>query len=171
MAVPLAQGAAFHLWVPIQSPSDQPAERPDIVVAPEVVGRKILIVDDIGTNRMVAASYLGLLDCHAIEAASGTEALTILAARPDIDVVLLDMNMLQMNGIETLHSIRKMSPDCEGPPVIAMTADASDRDRRVYLDTGMDGYVSKPIDLAALNAEIARIVLLKYGPRPKFSLP
>ena len=99
----------------------------------------------------------------AFEAASGTEALGILAARPDIDLVLLDINMPLMDGLETLQSIRTMSPDHDGPPVIAMTADASDRDRRIYLDAGMDGYVAKPIDLAALNAEIARIVLLKYG--------
>ncbi len=163
IAVPRTTGAAFHLWVRCEATSDVAVIRPEIVIPPEIRGRTILIVDDIGTNRMVAASYLGLLQCHAIEASSGSEALAILEARPDIDLVLLDINMPQMDGLETLQSIRKFSSDSEGPPVIAMTADASDRERRIYLEAGMDGYVAKPIDLEALNAEITRLILLNYG--------
>jgi CheY-like chemotaxis protein len=165
--IPLATGAAFQLWVPVEAPSDTAPAQPEMIIAPAIRGRTVLIVDDIGTNRMVAASYLGLLHCHALEAASGNEALGILAARSDIDLVLLDINMPQMDGLETLRSIRSLSPGSGGPPVIAMTADASDRDRRVYLDAGMDGYVSKPIDLAALNAEITRLVLRSDGPTAK----
>lgn len=162
-ALPSTSGAAFDLWVPVDATSDLPMLRPEVTILPQVKGRTVLIVDDIGTNRIVAASYLGQMHCRAIEASSGTEALGILAGRSDIDIVLMDINMPQMDGLETLRSIRALTPGRDGPPVIAMTADASDRDKRIYLDAGMDGYVAKPIDLAALNAEIARVVLLKYG--------
>ncbi len=162
-AVPSTSGAVFDLWVPVDATSDLPMLRPEVTILPQVKGRTVLIVDDIGTNRIVAASYLAQMNCRAIEASSGTEALEILAGRSDIDIVLMDINMPQMDGLETLRSIRALSPGPDGPPVIAMTADASDRDRRIYLDAGMDGYVAKPIDLAALNAEIARIILLKHG--------
>lgn len=167
IAIPLATGAAFDLWIPVEVFAERLARRPDIVVAPEVRGRTILIVDDIGTNRMVAASYLGLLSCRSVEAASGEQALGILAARSDIDLILLDINMPQMDGLETLRTIRTLSPDHDSPPIIAMTADASPRDRLVYLDAGMDGYVSKPINLEALNAEITRLVLRRYGAKTK----
>ena len=78
--------------------------------------------------------------------ASGTET-----------ALLLDINMPRMDGIETLNRIRALPGNRAKVPIIAMTADASDRDRERYLEAGMDGYVAKPIDIDALEREMVRL--------------
>ena len=157
VAVQVPKGATFRMWCPFEVTPGLMPLGPESLAGADVSGRTVLIVDDIPTNRMVAATYLGILRATPIEAASGTEAVAILQSNPDIDLILLDINMPQMDGIETLRSIRALQWNGKVPPIIAMTADASERDRLIYLKAGMDGYVSKPIDINRLNAEILRV--------------
>jgi two-component system, sensor histidine kinase len=123
-------------------------------------GMRVLVVDDIGTNRLVASAYLENLGCAAIEVSSGADAIESIGKDPNINLVLLDISMPGMDGLETLSRIRALPGRAADIPVIAMTADASDRDRDRYLDAGMDGYVAKPIALEALEREIARVTSL-----------
>ncbi len=156
-ATPSRAGAIFRLWLPLDL-TVEVAPSPGLpTVAPHLPGRRVLVVDDVATNRLVAVTYLNLLNCSALEAVSGAEALEILGAGQRIDLILLDINMPQMDGLTTLRSIRNL-PQKRALPIVAMTADASDRERRLYLEAGMDGYVSKPIDLERLAAEIARLL-------------
>lgn len=121
----------------------------------DLSGPRVLIVDDIATNRLVAATYLGLLHCKVVEAASGTAALAMLHG---VDLVLLDMNMPGLSGLETLARIRALDGPAARLPVVAMTADAQDHDRQTYLAAGLNGYVTKPMHLDALRAELARVL-------------
>lgn len=155
--LPAQIGAQFRLSVMIQSAS-LPLGAPICPVIPP--GLRILVVDDIATNRLVAATYLRGMALHVEEVASGAAALqAIRAQRPDL--VLLDLHMPGLSGIETLAAIRTLP----GPhlPVVAMTADASVAHRAQYLSAGLDGYLTKPLTMEALRAGLAKH-LTKPGP-------
>ncbi|CAN7218488.1 response regulator [Phenylobacterium sp. LjRoot219] len=113
-------------------------------------GLKVLIVDDEPVNRLVLARMVELLGAQWLEAASGDEALDLLRAQA-VDVVLMDIQMPRMSGIQTVEQLRA----CPGPnrqaPVVAVTGDTT-RDRRDYLQLGFDDYANKPISLAAVQA-------------------
>lgn len=135
--VPSIAGAAFRLVVdaPVCSP-------PPLAEALDLKGKRILVVDDVATNRMVAAGLLRTLGAEVLGAASGAEALKLLD-ESTVDLVLLDMAMPGLNGFETFRRLR------EGPgkriPVIAMTAGAMPDQRRDIEKAGMDGFLAKPI--------------------------
>ncbi|WP_050528547.1 response regulator [Pseudorhodobacter aquimaris] len=120
-------------------------------------GLTVLVVDDVTTNRLVAATYLRMLGAKMLEAASGAEALEILE-RSNPDLVLLDMNMPDMSGLETLAKIRTLPGDIASLPVIAMTADAMAEHRAYYLASGLDGYLAKPITPTRIEAEVAAVL-------------
>lgn len=114
----------------------------------------VLVVDDIPTNRMVAATYLGLWRAHVTQASGGAEAIAMITAQPP-DLVLLDMNMPGLDGPQTLALIRALPARVARLPVVAMTADATDAHRAQYLDAGFDGYVAKPLTPQTLMIAIA----------------
>jgi len=120
-------------------------------------GRKVLVVDDISTNRFVIAQLLRTLGAEAVEAESGQAALGLLSERA-FDVVLLDMNMPVMDGEATFRAIRTSAGTWSDIPVIALTADFLSDQRDRLMELGLDGYVPKPIDRRVLWAEIEAAV-------------
>jgi CheY-like chemotaxis protein len=120
-------------------------------------GLRVLLVDDNRINRQVGRILLRPFGVTVIEAENGREALDLLAMRT-IDLVLLDVHMPVMDGIETLKHIRASAEPWSTIPIIALTADAMSGDRENLLARGMDGYLSKPIDKADLIAEINAIM-------------
>ena len=101
-------------------------------------------MDDLATNRLVAVTYLRLLDARPKVAESGAQALLQIAATPP-DIVLLDLLMDDIDVMETFRRIRALPGAAGKVPVIAMTADATEDRRKACLAAGFDGYVSKPI--------------------------
>ncbi|MDI3337120.1 response regulator [Defluviimonas aestuarii] len=127
---------------------------PPATGAETVYGRlRVLVVDDVATNRLVVCQMLRSLRIEAIEADSGREALEWLRAEA-FDLVLLDMNMPDMDGEATLREIRDAGQDWAGIPVIALTADAVTYQRDHYMALGLNGYLTKPVDKRLLWAEI-----------------
>lgn len=124
------------------------AERSD-----EMQGLSILVVDDCDVNRLVAQGLLEPLGvtCHLAD--SGMAALQMLAELP-VDLVLMDMQMPEMDGEATLRAIRASGEAWSGVPVVALTANAMQGEREACLAMGMQGYVTKPVRLSALQAEI-----------------
>lgn len=114
---------------------------------------KVLVVDDIATNRFVVVQLLKTLRIEAAEADSGAGALDRLAAG-NFDLVLLDMNMPGMDGEATFRAIRAMPAPQGAIPVIAVTADATAEQRDRHLALGLNGHVPKPVDTRLLWAEI-----------------
>ena len=87
---------------------------------------------------------------------NGAEAVEAISTRP-YDVVLMDVQMPEMDGIEATAAIRELPGELSKVPIIALTANAMKGDRERYLGAGMDDYVSKPIDRGELMAAIARV--------------
>ena len=120
-------------------------------------GKRLLLVDDHPLNRRVGRLFLEPEGFHITEAVNGLEALEKLAAE-HFDLVLLDIHMPILDGIETLRRLRKSPEPWHDVPVIALTADAMSGDRERYLAQGMDGYISKPIDKVDLLMEIQKLL-------------
>ncbi|MFN4056951.1 MAG: ATP-binding protein [Roseinatronobacter sp.] len=126
-------------------------------------GLILLIVDDSAANRRVAAAMLAPLGVRCIPADGGAQALALLAEHR-CNGVLLDMQMPDMDGPETVRAIRASGAPWANIPVIALTANAMPGERERCLEMGMQGYATKPIRMALLRNEIAKV--LNRGPDP-----
>jgi CheY-like chemotaxis protein len=115
----------------------------------------VLLTDDNAVNRQVVRMFIQPQGAIITEACNGLEALQALAREP-FDLVLLDVHMPIMDGIEAIRRIRASKDDWRNLPVIALTADAMSGDRERLLGLGMSGYVSKPIDQGELLSTISR---------------
>ena len=106
---------------------------------------KILVVDDSITNRKVCRALLERECCEIDEAANGAEALAaVSAAAPDL--ILMDVQMPVMDGVEALRHLLADPATC-GIPVVALTAYAMKGDRERLLQAGFTEYLSKPLDI------------------------
>lgn len=117
---------------------------------------RVLIVDDHDANRLLIRRMLERLGGHAEEACDGVEALQKVGYH-DFDLVLMDVSMPVMNGIDATEEIRRLPPPRGQVPILALTANALPEDRERCLSVGMDGYLSKPVRLAALRTELQRV--------------
>ncbi len=116
---------------------------------------KILLVEDNQVNQLVATAMLstqGYLIDVAENRLEGVKAVV----NGDYDIVLMDIQMPEMNGVEATHEIRALEGHKSAVPIIAVTAHAMHGDRETYLAAGMNDYVSKPIDPKLLLDAIAR---------------
>ncbi|WP_284752709.1 PAS domain S-box protein [Arthrobacter sp. efr-133-R2A-120] len=111
---------------------------------------RILVVEDNEVNQLVACEMVAKLGYQAEVAADGAEAVSAIAAR-SYAAVLMDCHMPVMDGFEATKRIRARENRSARLPIIAMTAGAQDEDRERCLSAGMDDYLSKPVDLAALE--------------------
>ena len=154
--LPSDDGAHFRLSIALEATT-----APDLVAfeqpLADLTGRRVLVVDDIATNRLVAMTYLRIMGAVPVEAESGQSALTLIAADPP-DVVLLDLLMPEMDGVTTLQRIRALPGLAGRLPVIAMTADATEERRRHFMAAGLDGYVIKPLSPEVLGAAIRAVL-------------
>ena len=118
--------------------------------APELQGLKILLVEDNELNREIACALLGELGAVIDIAENGSIGVDkIKAAEPgQYDLVLMDIQMPVMDGYEATRTIRALSDSPYAEiPIIAMTANAFDEDRKAAFASGMDGHIPKPIDI------------------------
>jgi PAS domain S-box-containing protein len=120
-------------------------------------GRRILVAEDNITNQEVALGVLRKLGMRAEVAANGVEAIKALESVA-YDLVLMDMHMPEMDGIEATRRIRdpRSSVLNRSIPIVAMTANAMQRDRERCLAAGMNGFVAKPVSPADLRAVLER---------------
>ncbi len=105
--------------------------------------RSILLVDDHDINRKILKVLLGKTAFDYQVVASGQEALDALTKRK-FDVVLMDIQMPEMDGLETTKRIRASGAEYSTIPVVAMTANAIKGDRERFMSVGMNDYLSKP---------------------------
>ena len=115
---------------------------------------RILVVEDNQVNQLLATVLLSKAGHRIDIAANGLEALEAVSSGP-YDVILMDVQMPEMDGIEATKRIRGMAGKVRDIPIIAMTANAMKGDRERLLAAGMNDYVSKPIDKGQLFLAIA----------------
>ncbi len=119
----------------------------------------VLAVDDIEMNLRIMRDVLRELgEVEVLEAHNGKEALSRLAQRPDVDIVLLDLEMPVMNGFETLHYL-KVHERFRGIPVIVVTSDRSEV--RKTLEMGANDFMAKPFDPEELKLRVMNHVRSK----------
>lgn len=159
----LQQGTQMHVTLPLmvpnqEDPSSRKCDADNVCHPPKMTGR-ILVVEDDNTNRLTAIRFLQRLGFDASGATDGLHALAMLGQSP-FDAVLMDIQMPEMDGLEATQRIRQ-SPGAEFDPripIIALTAHAMAGDRDRFLQAGMDDYLTKPLEIAALRSVLARVL-------------
>jgi CheY-like chemotaxis protein len=119
---------------------------------------RILLAEDNPVNQKITQKMLRHLGYRADVAANGIEAVQAMELR-SYDIVLMDIQMPEMDGLEATRIIRRRWP--AGPKIIAITAYALDYSREMCLEAGMDDYISKPIQTNDLADTISRYRPLK----------
>ncbi len=152
------EGEGSTFWLEIAAAAAEPrAKASEDEAAPMLQGLRALLVEDNPTNRLVASKMLGALGVDVAMAEHG--GLGVEAAEQGgFDLVLMDVQMPVMDGLEATRRIRALGGSVGAVPIIGLTANAMAHQREAYMAAGMDGLVAKPISPAALIAEIARVV-------------
>ena len=169
----LGKGSIFHFQAPIEvdrraqlAPEIDAASERDLFDGEQTALRVLLVEDDL-VNQKVALTLLERWGHRVSVASNGLVALDLLAQN-HYDVVLMDMMMPEMDGLEAVRRIRASEEDTH-IPVIAMTANAQESDRERCLAAGMDDYISKPIKAPVLQQmlrEVADHALHRLSSRP-----
>ncbi len=152
LAVLSEPGAAPAPFVGANAPVEDERADDERASAYPAKGLRVLLAEDNPVNALLARALLTRAGCVVDRAATGEEALTALEQAP-YDVVLMDMRMPGMDGLTAARALRRRG---DRTPIIALTANAFEDDRRACLDSGMDDFLTKPLDPKALNAALAR---------------
>jgi CheY-like chemotaxis protein len=134
--------------------TDLPAEKQQMlhrlhVSDDDLVGKRVLIVDDDVRNIFALSSLLERRGMKVLTASTGTEAIEMLTRVPDVSIVLMDIMMPDMDGYQTTRAIRQ-NPALRRIPIIALTAKAMKGDREKCLEAGASDYLAKPVDTGQL---------------------
>ena len=127
----------------------------------DFTGKRLLLVDDMMINREIAHTVLEMNGFAVEEADDGKKAVEMVAASEPgyFDAVLMDIQMPRMNGYEASKHIRALeNPGLSSIPIIAMTANAFEEDRRNAFEAGMNGHMAKPIDVKELMDTLKEIL-------------
>ncbi|MBN1888959.1 MAG: response regulator [Thermoflexales bacterium] len=163
------QGSVFYFTLPAASETGgSPPTAHTRELQPAAAGaeteasrpQRVLLVEDSQLAREMGLRLLGQLGYQVDVAGNGLEALEALRQR-SYDLILMDVHMPDMDGLEATRTIRRQWPPEQQPPIFAMTADAAPEDWQACLEAGMDGYVGKPMQIAELQA-----ALKHWGKRP-----
>ncbi|MCW2853626.1 MAG: sensor hybrid histidine kinase, partial [Nocardioides sp.] len=139
----------------IGTPEATPPLGPPAPAVASPHGRRVLVVEDNEVNQMVAAGLLQAMGYSVEVAGDGVKALEVLE-RQEFDAVLMDVQMPTMDGYTATRTLRGREGGERRIPVIAMTAAAIDGERERCLDAGMDDFLTKPVDPAALAHTLLR---------------
>ncbi len=153
------QGSTFFFTVMLEKDLERRSEigsRIDDLPCRPANSLKILLVEDNLINQMLTSEILKRRGHHVATASNGQEALDALTGNR-FDVVLMDVSMPGMDGVETTRLIRKGRAGDPDVPIIAMTAFGMDKDRERFLQAGMNEHISKPFATAELDKVLAGI--------------
>jgi PAS domain S-box-containing protein len=140
----------------------------ETAVAPSRAGLSILVAEDNEINALLMRSLLGRLGHHAVISTNGEEALeswlSAKSAGSPYDLVLMDIQMPQLNGIDTTKRIRQLEAGQSGrrTPILALTANTLVEDRYACFEAGMDGFLIKPLDRDKLAEALAGLAASRH---------
>ena len=153
------RGTTFHIFLPVSAKAVVPEpSREDGVLRG---AGTILLVDDEDGVRMVAARMLEQLGYHVLLAPSGSQALEIYPQEQDrIDLVILDMLMPGMGGVETFQKLKEVDPKVR---VLLSSGYSLDGEAQQVMAAGARGFIQKPYRLANLSHKVAEILIASLG--------
>ncbi len=134
----------------------RPSDRP--------LGLRVLVVDDSAINRELLGEYCRSGGCRVDSVGSARQAL-VKISDTDYDLVFMDVDMPDINGLEAVQHLRREEGKVAHTPVVAVTAHNMDGDRERILESGMDEFLAKPIDLAELNQLLNKYANLRDNAR------
>ncbi len=155
-----AQGSTFHFTLQVQSaaPAQDAAALVSAVMSQPSQTLRVLLVEDHPINQLLATTLLQRWGHTVVLAKNGQEAVDLFGAQ-QWDMVLMDMQMPIMGGLEATRRIRAAEPPGQHTPIVAMTANAMDSDRLACMEAGMDDHLAKPFNAAALQAKLERFAV------------
>ncbi len=144
---------AFAVELPVAARVTAP---PAAATAAAVPARRlrILLAEDNLSNQLIATSYLEKMGHRVDVANNGREAVEAAAALP-YDLILMDVQMPEMDGLEATRHIRALMAPARTTPIVALTANAFAQDEKICREAGMDGFVAKPFEAATLAAALS----------------
>jgi signal transduction histidine kinase/ActR/RegA family two-component response regulator len=148
------QGATFWFTVPLRAAIGA-AVPPHEIARPRLVNAKVLLADDAAANRELVGGVLTQLGLEVETVEDGVAAVDAVA-RGDFDLVLMDIRMPGMDGLDATRAIRALGGEVRRLPILALTANVEPSHLKICADAGMDGHVAKPIDFGTLVAELVR---------------
>jgi PAS domain S-box-containing protein len=154
---PIRRSALKSLFDLHQDESGHPAPPTYETPKPTGSGLRVLLAEDNLVNQRLMSRILQKMGHTVVTANDGSEALSLLSKQP-FDFIAMDMQMPVMDGLETTRKIRVLEKNGRHIPIMAITANAFEDDRRRCLEAGMDGYVVKPVSAQALASEMSRIL-------------
>ena len=152
-------GSAFSVGLPLPAvgPPGAAATAPDTPAGAATRRLHVLVAEDHPVNRAYMEAVLEKLGHSAVFASDGATALQAVQAAADgFDVVLMDLHMPGMDGFAAARAIRALPAPRGTVPIVALTADAFHESRHLALESGMNGFITKPAHLPQLRAALAR---------------
>jgi PAS domain S-box-containing protein len=152
------EGCLFHFTLPLREApaTSEGATAEETTGVMALLHARILLVDDDDMVRSMVEAILSRWQCEVVTAATGAEAVRTWETE-DFDLILMDIQMPKMDGLEATRRIREMESQSNTHiPIIALTAHVRSEDQRECLDAGMDAWVTKPIDTRLLYQTIKR---------------
>src|SRR5690606_19050690 len=166
----LGVGSVFEVRIPLE-PGNEPCLSPENQAQPHLPPLRILAADDINLNQELLTLTLEQHG-HSVTATDSGHKVLELLDKEDFDVVLLDVHMPELDGLETARRWREQERrEARLPlPLIALTASVMESDRHAAQEAGINGFATKPMDLPALMQEIARVMGLATTSSPDDSV-
>ena len=159
------QGTTFTVGLPFKIVRDETTDNAPLEIsklsADDNCTHRILLVDDIELNRMLAETILEESGFSVETVADGCEAVEVFVKHPlgYYDLVLMDIQMPIMNGYEATRAIRSLDrPDAKVLPIIALSANSRDEDKRMSIESGMNYHIAKPFDVVQLIAAVNKYI-------------
>ena len=156
-------GSCFTLTIPFETSAQSLASEAQLKNPLSVDYNKkytVLVVDDSQTNLMVISGYLSHLGLESVSAENGLEAIEKVKER-SFDLILMDIHMPVMNGLEASVEIKKIAPSI---PIVALSAAATTEEKKSALAIGINDYITKPIDTDKLIATLTRYLTVSQSP-------
>jgi signal transduction histidine kinase/CheY-like chemotaxis protein len=150
-----AHGSVFHFEVPLQPGEALPEGAGHESQRPEMAPLHILVAEDLEINRRILQTHLERHGHRLVFAADGSEALAQLEAG-DFDLVIMDVQMPVMDGVEATRRIRRMNGPKASIPILGLTANVLAHEREQYVRAGMDDCLTKPVDWTRLANAMAQ---------------
>ena len=153
------EGSCFYLSIPFIPAPEALVTQPNSQKTDQQIDKiKILVAEDDDISFELLDAIINMYDIHVIRAKNGEEAVNITKESKNIGLILMDMKMPQMNGLDAVKNIRSFNTTI---PIIAQTAHISDKNNKLAIDAGCDDFISKPIQLTTIQRIIKQYLQLE----------